>query len=132
MQTHLTGSNFFLTHPPNPQKWRERERKSNLIVNIIDLSFLFSDIYTPQGYFNYIGAFGLLPSSASHQDRPPAAEVMDTRKRVRITALIPIHTFISTYGFVHELTQPSRYSCLSFLFFIFFRKLLKNAKCMHD
>lgn len=41
-------------------------------MNIIDFSFLFSDIEKQQGHFNYTGAYGLLPPSATHQERPPA------------------------------------------------------------
>lgn len=47
---------FFLpTQPPTSENGDGK--KGNLVANIIDLSFLFSDTYTQQqGYFNYIGA----------------------------------------------------------------------------
>lgn len=59
-----------LTHQPPPNFREQRGGKSNLIANIIDLSFLFTDVSTQEGYSNYIGALALLPS----QDRPPTVK----------------------------------------------------------
>lgn len=68
------GAIFFnLPHPP-PTSENGEEKKSNLIASIIDLSFLFSGIYTQQGHFNYKGAFRLLLHLGPHQDRLPAAD----------------------------------------------------------
>lgn len=47
--------------------WKWRGKKSNLIAGIIDLSFLFSDIYTQRGHFNYMAAFRLFLHSVPHR-----------------------------------------------------------------
>lgn len=120
MQTHLTGSNFFLTPPPHPTKMeREREKKQLNSEHYWFVIPLFRHLYST-GIFQLHRSFWI----ASLFSIPPGPAtccraVMDTRKHVRITALIPIHTLISTYRFVYELTEPSGYSCLSFLFLFF-------------
>lgn len=65
---------IFFNLPAPPTSENGEGKKDNLIANIIDLSFLFSDTYTQQGHFNYIGAFRLLLHSVCHRDRLPAVD----------------------------------------------------------
>ena len=62
MQTHLTARHFFNLH-----LWKWRGKKSNLIASLIDLSFLFSDIYTQRGHLYHRGAFRLFLRSVPHR-----------------------------------------------------------------
>lgn len=68
----LTWQGAIFFNLPIPHIWKRKGKKSNLIADIIDLSFLFSDTYTQQGHFDYIGAFRLLLHSGRHQYRLPA------------------------------------------------------------